>query len=157
MVDHYSKPSEKHFGVAHALGLAGLVPFILGASGAFLVPLPWQGLFIQAFLYYSALILSFLGGIHWGVGMSLDRVNSPGFNARLGISVVPSLLAWPALFLDVRYATLVLMGGFLFMRLYERQRESIELLPVWYRSLRTWLTAIVVLAHLAIIVRVSML
>ncbi|MDR9438642.1 MAG: DUF3429 domain-containing protein, partial [Halomonas sp.] len=47
------------------LGLAGLLPFLFTAAAAWLAPVAWQVVSIQVFLYYSAVILSFLGGVQW--------------------------------------------------------------------------------------------
>ncbi|QTF93610.1 hypothetical protein [Halomonas sp. BM-2019] len=45
-----------------ALGLAGLISFLANAALAWWAPLAWQLVAIPAFLYYSAVILAFLGG-----------------------------------------------------------------------------------------------
>lgn len=82
-------------GWARALGYAGLVPFVGGAAllalaGAELRP---QAAFALA--AYAALILSFLGGIHWGLAFRQARP-SP---ALFAWGVSPSLIAWAALLL----------------------------------------------------------
>lgn len=138
------------------LGLAGLAPFVAGAAVAYIAPVLWQALAVEAFVYYSAIILSFLGGIHWGVAMSLDRSGTRDFNTRLAVSTLPSLLAWPALLLDYGQAVVVLIIGFWLMRLYERQQDSAERLPGWYQGLRSLLTAGVVLCHLAVLARLTL-
>nr|WP_298410789.1 DUF3429 domain-containing protein [uncultured Halomonas sp.] len=139
------------------LGYAGLIPFLVGAICVFVAPLLWQALAIKAFIFYSAVILSFLGGIHWGVAMSQDAPDTRNFSMRLVLSMVPSLLAWPALLLNYVAGILVLMIGFLFLRLYERQASSIERLPRWYQNLRSVLTVVVVLCHLAVLVRLNIM
>ncbi|MFC0337258.1 Protein of unknown function [Kushneria avicenniae] len=133
------------------LGIAGLIPFV-GLAGVVVLSLPgWQGIALQAFLYYSAVILSFLGGIHWGVAMSLDHESSHHFSSRMVVAMAPSLLAWPALMLSPQFSLLALMTGFLLIRLYEAQSDSVERLPAWYTSLRTLLTVVVVVSHLSIL------
>lgn len=133
------------------LGGAGLVPFI-GLAALFLLgSTTWQAFALQAFLYYSAVILSFLGGVHWGVAMSLDEAGSASFNARMLVAMAPSLLAWPALMLTPPFASLALMIGFVLIRLYEAQADSVERLPAWYASLRTLLTVVVVISHLSLL------
>ncbi|QEL12733.1 DUF3429 domain-containing protein [Kushneria phosphatilytica] len=139
------------------LGLAGLLPFVLCAAVVVLAGLPWQAIAMQAFLYYSAVILSFLGGIHWGVAMSLDQGGSTEFNGRMVMAMAPSLIAWPSLMLDARFALLALMAGFLLVRLYERQSDSVARLPGWYLALRTLLTVVVVLTHLVLVIWLSLL
>lgn len=49
----------------NGLGVAGLVPFVVTLPAAYLASPPGQALAIQAFLAYGAVILSFLGGVHW--------------------------------------------------------------------------------------------
>lgn len=137
------------------LGLAGLIPFVVGATAAYLAPMLWQALAVKAFVYYSAVLLSFLGGIHWGVAMSVDRYGDQDFNMRLAVATLPSLLAWPALLLDYNEAIVILMIGFWLIRLYERRQESDERLPGWYQELRSPLTMLVVICHLAVVARLT--
>lgn len=134
-----------------SLGLAGLIPFIGLAAVILLEVAGWQAVALQAFLYYSAVILSFLGGVHWGVAMSLDHEGSYPFSARMMVAMAPSLLAWPALMLSPQFSLLALMIGFLLIRLYEAQADSVERLPVWYTTLRTLLTVVVVISHLSLL------
>lgn len=137
------------------LGLVGLIPFVVGAMMAHLAPMLWQALAVKAFVFYSAIVLSFIGGIHWGVTMSQDRYDDPVFNTRLAVATLPSLLAWPALLLDYNEAVVILMIGFWLMRLYERHQDGGERLPSWYQALRGALTMPVVLCHLAVVARLT--
>ncbi|MGM0535986.1 MAG: DUF3429 domain-containing protein [Pseudomonadota bacterium] len=130
-----------------ALGLAGLLPFLFTVASAWLAPMAWQVVAIQGFLYYSAVILSFLGGVQWGVAMSLEPVGSAGFRARMLLSMVPSLIAWPALLLHPFTGAWVLATGFVLVRLHELSREGRARLPGWYQSLRMPLTLVVLACH----------
>jgi len=94
---------------ARWLGHAGLVPFAIGAL------LVWVGLapelhdFVTfAMSAYAGLILSFLGGIHWGLAF---RHSAPPASLFVW-GVVPSLLAWVAVLMPPR-AGLVLHGAML--------------------------------------------
>ncbi|MCA1768832.1 MAG: DUF3429 domain-containing protein [Halomonas sp.] len=138
-----------------ALGLAGLIPFLALSSASWLAPVAWQVIAVPAFLYYSAVILSFLGGVQWGVAMSLESDDSRGFRSRLVLSMVPSLIAWPALLLHPVIGAWVLIAGFLLVRLHECGKMSRELLPVWYQSLRNLLTVVVVTCHGLVIWRLA--
>ena len=89
---------------AWALGLAGLLPFLLGAAGVWFFPFEWPDLAATALLTYAAVIVSFLGGIHWGLAM---RTATPA-NARLVWGVIPSLLGWLAILLDAPWGHVVL-------------------------------------------------
>jgi len=129
------------------LGLAGLIPFVASAALAWLAPVVWQVVAVDAFLYYSAVILSFLGGVQWGVAMSQQSADSAGFRLRMVLSMAPSLIAWPALLLHPLTGAWVLAGGFVLIRLYELTRSSQIRLPGWYHRLRMPLTLIVLACH----------
>ncbi|KXS39771.1 MAG: hypothetical protein AWU55_146 [Halomonadaceae bacterium T82-2] len=152
MLTEMSPPARLPFGV----GVVGLFPFVLATAGVYVAPVLWQALAIKVFLFYSALTLTFLGGVHWGVAMSLDRESSPAFSMRLWVSLMPGLLGWAALMIEYRLATLVLMIGFWLLRLYERTDDSLARLPGWYQGLRSLLSPVVVACHLAVVVRLSL-
>jgi Protein of unknown function (DUF3429) len=80
-------------GLAHALGYAGLLPFIASAAAVWLLPSDSATMAAAAMSAYAAVIVSFLGGIHWGIGFR------DGESASFVWGVVPSLLAWGALLL----------------------------------------------------------
>ena len=87
--------------LATTLGHAGLIPFALLAALLWLVNadlLPWVSMALAA---YAALIVSFLGGIHWGIGwmaghVAAARGDTPHHRQRNHFlwGFVPSLLAW---------------------------------------------------------------
>ena len=81
---------------ALGLGYAGLLPFIGAALWLLAGPAEQQALAARVLAAYAATIVSFLGGIHWGLAFAAPEGPS---SARLAWGVVPSLLAWPALLL----------------------------------------------------------
>ena len=83
-----SQPSA----MALRLGHAGLAPFVAGAVLVWLVREDVHTYVSLALSAYAATILSFLGGIHWGLAM---RQAQPPSTA-LWWGVMPSLVAWPA-------------------------------------------------------------
>ena len=88
------------------LGYAGLVPFVLLTALMWLVDselLPFVSIALGG---YAAAIVSFLGGIHWGIGF-MKGDTAPRFHFVWG--VVPSLLAWLALMMPA-YAALPLLS-----------------------------------------------
>jgi hypothetical protein len=122
--------------MTQALGFAGLLPFAFGALLAVAGPPGWQDGALRALISYAAVIVSFLGGIHWGVSPGAERDS-----ARLW-GVVPSLLAWPMLLLpSARWALLGLAASLIACWLVDRARFAsmglAALLP-----LRTRLTAV---------------
>lgn len=139
--------------LVRALGFGGLLPFIGGALALWLAPA--QGaLALQALAGYGAVILSFVGALHWGLAL---RGTSPAMATPLyAWSVVPSLLGWLALLLmavgQAAPALLVLVGGFV-AHLRQDWRLAARLdLPRWYLPLRLQLTAVASLYLLAALV-----
>lgn len=94
--------------LARRLVYGGLVPFVAGALLVWLVreeAIADVGLALTA---YTALIASFLGGIHWG--LALRHAEPPA--ALLLWGVVPALVAWPAVLMPA-HAGLVILGTLL--------------------------------------------
>lgn len=87
------------------LGYAGLLPFVAGAALAWIVRDEAQLYVLAALSAYATAIVSFLGGIHWGLAMRDPAAPS----ARFGWGVVPPLLAWIAVLMPPS-AGLVLQG-----------------------------------------------
>jgi Protein of unknown function (DUF3429) len=87
--------------IALWLGYAGLIPFVAGAALTWLLAPASRPLVAAALSAYAAVIVSFLGGIHWGIGF---RDGMP----RLFLwGVVPSLVAAAALMLPPRHGLLI--------------------------------------------------
>ncbi len=123
------------------LGYGGLLPFlalaILVGVDAHRAPL-WS----QALVAYAAVILSFVGALHWGFGMSLPRLD-PGLRRRaLAWSVVPALLAWPAILLPGEFASWILLAGFALHLVQDLRLARCADLPAWYLPLRWRLTVV---------------
>src|SRR5574343_876324 len=91
---------------AQRLGHAGLIPFVVGALFAWLITHAEAHAFaVDGLAKYAALIISFLGGIHWGLGMR-QTVPSP---VPFAWAVTASLLAWVSVLMPA-YAGLVVQG-----------------------------------------------
>ena len=72
------------------LGHAGLIPFVGLTLLVWLLPEPDLQIWVAtALASYAALIVSFLGGIHWGAAWHGD---APSQHALWGVT--PSLLGW---------------------------------------------------------------
>lgn len=125
------------------LGFAGLLPFALGlmayaAGGIWLFDQP---LALRATLGYGAVILSFLGGTRWGMGLLLS--NPDKRDARLTLSVLPSLLGWVALLLPAFPALVLLAVSFAAQGAWDVGDAADDGAPQWFAHLRTVLTALV--------------
>jgi len=118
------------------IALAGATPFLSGSRRLFVV---------HALVTYGAIILSFLGGVHWGLAMAQGP--GPGrasVSSRLVISVIPSLAGWAALLLPDRTSLLMLavsVAAMLWIDLLATRRGEA---PPWYPKLRIPLTIAVV-------------
>jgi hypothetical protein len=129
---------------AAVLGLAGVVPFAASALGSF-----WLGASATAaLLAYGAVILSFLGGIHWGLAIGQ---RDPSYR-RLGLGVVPSLVGWAPLLLGGAGGLLLLAAAFVAVLALDFQLSRGVMAPAWFPRLRTLLTVAVVLCLLVAVV-----
>lgn len=135
------KPLSGNEKTAKSLGYAGLIPFIVFSIGSwFQLPMISDSTYILT--AYAAIILSFMGAIHWGVAMSSsDDQNGKYFIA----SVIPGLSAWLALLMPQRYAIILLMIGFIALIIYDCSVEKPQRLPGWYIPMRIRLTLVVVM------------
>jgi len=138
---------------ATLLGNFGLLPFYALALAAWLPLEPVSARLLElAFVGYAAVILSFLGAVHWGLALSRPQLAKPQVRTVLGWGVLPSLLGWAVLMLAlaglplwvvcalllVDFALCRVMDGAL-LRLYADP-------PSWYLPLRTRLTIMVMVA-----------
>lgn len=118
------------------IGLAGAMPFITGAPRLFVA---------RALLAYGATILSFLGGVHWGLAIrSPGSIDNGQLKGRLIVSVVPSLAAWIALLIGNTTGLLVLAIAVAAMLVVDLRASRLGPAPPWYAKLRIPLTCIVV-------------
>lgn len=146
------KPLHGNESTAKVLGYTGLIPFVVFSIGCW-IPLPIITNAAQILIAYAAVILSFMGAVHWGVAMSsADQQRGKVFIA----SVIPALIAWPALLLTQPLALSVLLFGFIGLYAYDWSMEKSQALPDWYMPLRTKLTFIVALCLAAALLAVTM-
>lgn len=110
------------------LGYGGLLPFV-GLALALLAD-PGHGLlWQQALLAYGAVILSFVGALHWAFAMLLPGLTPAQAQGRYVWSVVPALLAWPAVLLPPGAAVPLLVAGFVAHYLQDRALAARAALP----------------------------
>lgn len=135
--------------LAVALGYLGLLPFIGGALSIWVLPLGWRVFVLSALLDYSAVILAFMGAIHWGLAMRAED-SDPRAPLQLGLSVIPPLLGWLAIAsgMPLLLALPLMLVGFVGLYLADLHAVRLGLAPQWYPALRMPLTAIVVLCLL---------
>ena len=94
------------------LGYGGLLPF-LGLALASALDANHRELWQKMLLSYGAVILSFVGAMHWAFAMLHPRTQGKSLNGVYAWSVIPSLVAWVALLLAPLSGTTLLLGGLL--------------------------------------------
>lgn len=123
---------------ARLLGLAGLIPFWVPVLILALAIDPALRLDAQrALLGYGAVILAFLGAVHWGVAL---RMGEGADWRRLGWSVLPSLIGWVALLLAPVPGLVLLILGLGAAFVVDVRAIHGAVLPGWYLPLRRVLT-----------------
>jgi hypothetical protein len=120
-----------------ALGYAGLLPFVAGALGITLLEGEPRAFAARALVAYAAVILSFLGAVHWGVELARAE---PGAARRLAVGVLPSLAGWVALLLPLRHGLALVVAALGAFWLYEHRMLGASRLPPGYLGLRRSLT-----------------
>ncbi len=137
--------------LSHQLGYAGLLPFIFMLFGVWFADVSWLQDFVKGQLAYGIVILSFLGGIHWGAGMLSTELSAVDTKKALMWGVTPSLIAWSAtLFGGFGFA--VLMAGFVAALKVDQQLYPAYGMPDWLIDLRKRLTIVVVLVLMTTVI-----
>lgn len=133
--------------LAVGLGMVGMIPFVTGALGLWVTPEVWRERVLEELLGYAAVILAFMGAIHWGLAMRAEE-SSEKAPFQLGLSVIPPLLGWVALSLPINLAIPVFF--FAYAALYYADIWAVNhgLAPVWYPALRKPLSVAVILSLL---------
>lgn len=122
------------------LAYAGLIPFILLplyiASDNLAI---FEG--IGYFIQYSAIILSFLGGIHW-----YESIRNESSGHQLYVSMLPSIVAWLSLVLLAPGIALMTIGiSHMLMLIYDL---SVLKPSKAYAAMRMRITSLVLGSHM---------
>lgn len=129
------------------LGHAGLAPFVLLALLIWLVDASLHPFVALALAAWGAVVVSFLGGIHWGIALRGAHAGATVARLHLLWGVASSLLAWLAIVMPA-YAGLPLLGLILIgCYLVDRKTWPAAGLGAWL-PLRLKLTAVATLSCL---------
>jgi uncharacterized membrane protein len=134
--------------MAIVLGAAGAVPFL---ALSFATPFIAGSLREQTTLIltaYGAVILSFLGGIHWGLAINTvpAAAEEGRLFRRLACSVVPALIGWVAFLMPTAVSLSILAVAFVAVLCLDLIAARNGEAPEWYPRLRVPLTVAVVLS-----------
>ena len=123
------------------LGYGGLLPFVM-LTVLLAVDVDGAAFFREALIGYGAVILSFVGALHWGFAMALPRLTAPQRTEAFVWSTVPALLAWPASVLAGSVAIPVLVAGFVAHSVQDLRLALRAELRAWYLPLRLQLSVV---------------
>ncbi|KAI0018262.1 hypothetical protein F4780DRAFT_533229 [Xylariomycetidae sp. FL0641] len=149
------------------LGLAGTVPYL--ATSLSTVYLSWdlntvwpsQSSFVNNILIqhdtarqllstleplqlgYGAIIISFLGAIHWGLEYAERKPLLERTRFRYGMGVGASVLAWPTLLMPMEFALTSQFAAFVALYFADVKATNRGWAPSWYGTYRFVLTAVV--------------
>ena len=128
------------------LGGLGLLPFVFGGALVAYGDASWA---YDTLRYYAAAILSFMGGVQWGLVMKDAESGSESTVLwRLSMSVAPALTAWLALLLSPPFDLILVAAAFGLLLLSDLSAVRQGWAPSWYPRLRFPLTAAVLVALL---------
>ena len=129
--------SEIHPILGKLIGFGGLTPFVGCAVLMYAGNTDTSIIALFASAIYGAVILSFVGAVHWGLAMREDR--SPYWYVW---SIIPAILGWLAIvLLDIKISLLALAIAFTLAWSVDRQASLRGLIPAWYMQMRHILTA----------------
>jgi hypothetical protein len=157
---------------AYALGLAGTLPYLATSlSTVFLswnlnIEYPTKSLHLNSLLFdhdaatywlqvlepiqvgYGAVIVSFLGAIHWGLEFAEKQPAHNRTRFRYAIGVLAPAVAWPTIFMPTVWALTTQFGAFGALYFADARATAKGWAPPWYQTYRFVLTAVVGVALL---------
>jgi len=135
--------------------VAGVLPFAALALALWTLPAAWRPAAAVALQGYGAVILAFVGALHWGHALlrreqaiEAGRVSSPGTDLAFLCSVLPALIGWVALQVPFVPALGLLGMGFIAQFALDAHLARALALPAGFLPLRLRLTAAVLICLL---------
>lgn len=123
------------------LGYFGLIPFIIPTFFLYFDDNHldiWRHLLLS----YGAVILSFVGALHWSFAMLLHELPIDKKLRSFLWSIAPSLAAWVSLSIPTFYGFILLAVFFAVALIRDKQLLDNIALPCWYMPLRINLTVV---------------
>ncbi|UFZ01688.1 DUF3429 domain-containing protein [Bradyrhizobium ontarionense] len=131
------------------LGLAGLIPFMGLAALVIAGDEPTRMTALRAQVGYGAVILSFLGAVHWGLAVQAPALaNWP----RMTWGVTPALVGWTALALPAVSSLVLLTSALLAALIVDEFYFGSGGERAWFLKLRRLLSLGATLALLATLI-----
>ena len=123
------------------LGISGLVPFVGLAAMIGLGPGTWHVYWLTVLSYYGAVILTFVGALHWSYALKRSALGREAW-LQYGFSVAPALVAWLSLLFPVCTALRPQAAGLLISYVFDRSMARFDPMPEWFLRMRAGLTLI---------------
>ncbi len=152
---------------ATALGYIGLFPFLFTAISLWLSPslISYEraGYFMVWGLYYGAIVISFLGGVRWGMAMMNETKEHRYIGvSQLTNSIIAPMIAWLTIVPNgvlpgfepnylVRFSVLLLAFAAMMQADMNATRDGYA--PYWYGPMRRKLTMFLGLIFILILTR----
>ena len=137
---------ERSRALVSRLGFLGLTPFGALAAATVFASGPMRAIAAAALLTYGATILSFLGGIFWGLTLARPALSTRESALFLGLGVTPQLLGWAALLIPAPWGHLLTAAGVVALLALDRAAVRSGIAPDWFLHLRWPLSCIAAIA-----------
>lgn len=128
---------------ALVLGVSGSVPFVALTSAIAFGPERWYGYWLMSLSYYGAVILTFVGALHWAYALKRDAPCDEAW-LQYGFSVAQAVMAWLSLLFPVWTALRMQAAALLLCYVFDVAMRRIDPIPVWFMRLRAGLTSVAV-------------
>lgn len=129
-----------------------LPAFLLSAAASFplttLASMVWMGIKVPGIdneytlMIYSAIVLTFMSAVHWGLAMLVRGLGEPGKWGhptewrRYTASFVPALFAWIGLLVPVKAGAWLMIAAYAGMTIYDWRCAKVGEAPSWFMALR---------------------
>ena len=129
------------------LTIVGAAPFVALSAAVGLHLFPNPKAVSTLLLTYAGVIVSFMGGIHWGIAVLRYADNRKIANGLIVESVGTSLVAWSVLLMgDMFTQLLVLTLLYTFVWAIDSMLYSADMIPLWFFNLRCIITPVVLVS-----------
>lgn len=120
---------------ASTLGYLGLLPFVIPTL-LLVYDGPHTALWLHFLMTYAAVILSFVGALHWAFAMTLADLTLNQKRWGFAWSIIPALVAWVALLIASFDGMLVMAAFFAGNFMQDAYLAKSVGMPSWYMRLR---------------------
>ena len=105
-----------------------------------------------ALMTYAAIILTFMGAVHWGLAVALPPVtDEPWYGASRDwraymASMAPGLAAWAAILLPLRAGAWLIAATFVLLMVYDRYCANMGEMPAYLCRIRAMMSTFAIAA-----------